>query len=87
MGLLVTGGLFFVPETPRFLAKAGRMEEARRVMVELRGGDAALANAELEGVLTDLREEQKAGEATWREIFIDNPSFRFVIVASFPNVK
>ena len=45
MGLIVTGGLFFVPETPRFLAKAGRMEEARKVMLDLRDGDEALANA------------------------------------------
>jgi hypothetical protein len=62
MGGLVTAGLFFVPETPRFLARAGLMDEASRVMLELRDGDEALARAELEGVLTDLREEAKVGE-------------------------
>ena len=31
-------------------------------MLELRDGDEALARAELEGVLADLREEAKVGE-------------------------
>ena len=62
MGGLVTAGLFFVPETPRFLARAGLMDEASRVMLELRDGDEALARAELEGVLADLHEEAKVGE-------------------------
>ena len=56
-------GLFFVPETPRFLAKAGNLEEAKAVMVKLRGDEAA-AQAELDGVIADIRAEKAAGEAT-----------------------
>ena len=63
MGLAVTVGLFFVPETPRFLAKAGKLEEAKAVMVKLRGDEAA-AQAELDGVIADIRAEKAAGEAT-----------------------
>ena len=63
MGLAVTVGLFFVPETPRFLAKAGNLEEAKAVMVKLRGDEAA-AQAELDGVIADIRAEKAAGEAT-----------------------
>ena len=51
------------PETPRFLAKAGNLEEAKAVMVKLRGDEAA-AQAELDGVIADIRAEKAAGEAT-----------------------
>ena len=55
-----TVGLFFVPETPRFLAKAGRETEAMGVLLEIRG-DEAIAQAELDGVLAELARESQAG--------------------------
>jgi MFS family permease len=79
MGLAVTVGLFFVPETPRFLAKAGKIAEAKAVMLQLRGDEAA-AQAELDGVLADIAAEHAAGEASWREIFVTNPTFRNVVL-------
>lgn len=79
MGLLVLIGLCFVPETPRFLAKRGDTAAAIRVLQSLRGDEAA-ARAELDGVVADLQGEAAAGEATWREILIENSAFRNVIV-------
>ena len=79
MGLAVTIGLVFVPETPRFLAKAGNIEDAKAVMLQLRG-DEATAQAELDGVLADIAAEQAAGQASWREILVENPTFRNVVL-------
>jgi MFS family permease len=79
MGLAVTLGLWFVPETPRFLAKAGQIEAAKEVMLQLRGDEAA-AQAELDGVLADIAAEQAAGQASWREILVVNPTFRNVVL-------
>ena len=67
MGVLVCIGLCLVPETPRFLARAGRTDEARRVLHELRDESAA-AELELQGILSELQAEATVGEATWREI-------------------
>eukprot|EP01052_Picozoa_sp_SAG31_P039399 SAG31_NODE_5458_length_2526_cov_1.195715_2_plen_555_part_00 len=79
MGLVVTIGLCFVPETPRFLAKIGKLEEAREVMDQLRG-DEVVAQAELDGVIADIELEKAAGEATWKEILRDNGTFRNVVL-------
>ena len=38
------------------------------------------ARSELDGVLADLQSETAAGEATWREIFCVNQTFRNVVV-------
>ena len=79
MGGAVCVGLCFLPETPRFLAKAGRLDDARKVLVQLRGDDAT-AQAELDGIMADLQRESAVGEATWREIFCENPTFRNVVI-------
>ena len=67
MGAAVLASLCLLPETPRFLAKSGDLAGARRVMVRLRGDDAA-AQAELDGIVADLRGEAAAGQASWAEI-------------------
>ena len=35
---------------------------------------------ELEATLADIAAEQAAGEASWREIFVTNPTFRNVVL-------
>jgi len=36
-GLILGGGLFFLPDSPRYFVKRGRVEEARAALVRLRG--------------------------------------------------
>jgi sugar porter (SP) family MFS transporter len=46
-------GLFFVPESPRWLVKAGRNDQARQTLAKIGGGDyAAVALREIEATLT-----------------------------------
>ena len=78
MGLLVLLGLFFVCETPRFLAAVGRGQEALQVLRRLRGEEKA--EEELKEVQAELAEEEQTGEANWSEIFT-TPFFRNVHLA------
>ena len=78
MGTLSLLGLSCVPETPRFLAKAKRVHEAKVVLIRLRGDETA-AQDELDGILADLQGEAAAGVATWREI-LHNAAYRNVVL-------
>ena len=55
--------LFFVPESPRWLVKAGRKEQARAVLERIAGGKDV--SAEFSAILASLRERK----ASWRELF------------------
>lgn len=43
-------GVLIIPESPRFLVKIGKDEEARAVLMNLRGNDAKIVDAELEEI-------------------------------------
>jgi sugar porter (SP) family MFS transporter len=68
-------GMAFVPESPRFLLRVGRRDEARAVLIRIRGGEAA-ADAEL-AEIEAVREEE--GRVTWRDVF--GPRFRGPMLA------
>lgn len=65
-------GLFFVPESPRFLLHKGKEAEAKRALIYLRGS--ALTKEELEfewaEMLRGLEEEKKnARSVAWMDMF------------------
>jgi len=65
-GLILTVGMLILPESPRWLAGHGRMDDAGAVLKELRGG--ADVSYELGALRTDIAREgqQLAG---WPELF------------------
>lgn len=79
IGALVSVGLAFVDETPRFLESVGRSSDALRVLTALRGGDARGAEKELSVVRAEITAEKEAGDASWVEVFT-NPFFRNVVI-------
>jgi SP family galactose:H+ symporter-like MFS transporter len=64
-GAILAGGMLVLPETPRWLAGHGRLEDAEAVLHQLRGGVHDVA-AELSELRTDLRREGRL--VSWREL-------------------
>ena len=69
-------GMLFVPESPRFLLRKGRREEARNVLIRIRGSEAA-ADAELAEIELIRQEE---GRVSWKDVF--GPRYRGPMAAA-----
>ncbi|AHY75315.1 Hxt6p [Saccharomyces cerevisiae P301] len=69
--LFMIGGMTFVPESPRYLAEVGKIEEAKRsiaVSNKVAVDDPSVL-AEIEAVLAGVEAEKLAGNASWGELF------------------
>ncbi len=69
-GTLFLLGMFFVPDSPRWLMLRGRQDQARGVLTEL-GASKAEADREIAEIEAQLRLKQQGFE-----MFRDNPNFR-----------
>jgi SP family sugar:H+ symporter-like MFS transporter len=70
-GIVLALGMFFLPESPRFLIMRGRDEEAARALGRLTGlpyDDPAVAR-ELSGVKENLMAERALGELSYMDCF------------------
>ncbi|KAJ3492961.1 hypothetical protein NLG97_g5037 [Lecanicillium saksenae] len=73
--LIITAGLLVLPETPRFLVKKGRKEEAGISLSRLRRLDIthpALIE-ELHEIIANHQYELTLGDDSWKEIFVGTP--------------
>ncbi len=76
--VLFFAGLFFIPESPRWLYKAGRKEDSLRVLSRIGGEE--LARAEIEEIAESLREAKSS--VKFRDL-LKSSSRRVMIVGFF----
>ena len=69
-------GLFFVPQSPRWQIRAGKVEEARMTMNRLYGEEEA--GAQITDVIKSLEADKDKEKVSVREIF--QPALRFVLI-------
>ena len=69
-------GLFFVPQSPRWQIRAGRIDEARMTMIRLFGEEEA--EKQLRDVIKSLEADRNKAKVSVREIF--QPALRYVLI-------
>ncbi|MEX1828236.1 sugar porter family MFS transporter [Luteibacter sp. CQ10] len=69
-GVLFLVGLFFLPDSPRWLLLKGRREDAQIVLAKLRGDQGVV-----EKEVADIEEQLKTPQHGW-SMFRENPNFR-----------
>ncbi|CAH2231866.1 jg11054 [Pararge aegeria aegeria] len=86
MGLLVPTVMFFIflimPETPEFLVKQGKIDEAKTVLAWLRGVsvvDRALEQ-EIDGLVKVEKQTKEEAKKVWKIILKDKPTFKAFII-------
>lgn len=65
--LVLLFGAVFLPRSPRWLVQKGRVEDARRVLLQLREEEEAVA--ELREIVADQEAVSAFGEPAWAELF------------------
>ncbi|KAL2834482.1 general substrate transporter [Aspergillus cavernicola] len=81
--LILGVGTLFLPESPRFAYRHGRIDEAREVMSKLYGvpPNHRVVVQEMKDMKDKLDEERAAGKAAWHEIFTGPRMFHRVLLA------
>jgi len=69
--LILGGSILFMPESPRFAYRMGRVEEARNTLAKLNGVDpySKLIDDEVKEIDDKLKADNAQGVAPWYEIF------------------
>ncbi|XP_072948105.1 facilitated trehalose transporter Tret1-like [Epargyreus clarus] len=86
IGLLVPAVVFFIflvmPETPEFLVKQGKVEEAKEVLAWLRGVSVLdrSIEQEMDGIVKVEKQTQADPKSVWRIILQDKPTFKAFII-------
>ena len=69
--IIICVGMFLIPESPRYLAQCGRVEEARRAVARLSRlpVDDKFVENEIDLILEGIESQKKAGEASFKDLF------------------
>ncbi|KAI1120994.1 general substrate transporter [Nemania abortiva] len=80
-GAILGLGMFLCEESPRWLTKVGRREEALQALAWVRGGDSPDVRSEFDEIVTSLEEEERlTNGVTWRECLLPINRYRIILV-------
>ncbi|KAF8059825.1 general substrate transporter [Lyophyllum atratum] len=71
--------ILLLPESPRWLAEKGRIEEARQTLARLHSNgnvDDPFVNAQIDDMKADIHKARDIGESSWKELFAIPSNFR-----------
>ncbi|TVY44340.1 Quinate permease [Lachnellula occidentalis] len=73
-------GMIFVKESPRWLVKRGRREEALKNLIWVRGGDSDMVQVEFAEIILAQEEELRQSEGlTWRELLLPTNRYKIFV--------
>ncbi|VEU22882.1 DEKNAAC103968 [Brettanomyces naardenensis] len=80
--LLLILGLAFAPESPRFLVKAERFDEAKKSLSRVTGAseDSSFISSEIEDLAAGVEAERIAGSSSWGELVTGKPKIFYRVV-------
>ena len=79
-GGIVAFGMLLIPESCRWLAKQGRVEEGLQSLIWVRGGDSSELHGEYAEILAGIDEEIRAtAGVTWKECFLPSNRYRLFL--------
>ncbi|ORY20790.1 general substrate transporter [Naematelia encephala] len=77
-GVMLLTGMFFLPYSPRWLAKKGRHEEARNTLIRLHGGRASakieVVEAEFAEILNQIEWENQNLKTSYKDLISNKPN-------------
>lgn len=75
---ILAGGLFFLPESPRYYVRCGRMDDALRSLERVRGqpGSNPAVQAELAEIKANFEYEKQIASTSWMDCFRGGMSAR-----------
>ncbi|CAH0596944.1 unnamed protein product [Chrysodeixis includens] len=88
LGLLVPTVIFFVflamPETPEYLVKQGKVDEAKTVLAWLRGVNVIDRGVEqdIESIVRVEKQTQADSKSVWKIVMQDKPTFKAFIITT-----
>ncbi|ODV96778.1 hypothetical protein PACTADRAFT_32276 [Pachysolen tannophilus NRRL Y-2460] len=73
--LLMIWGLTFMPESPRYLCKVGRIDDAKKSISKVNKVplDDPFVDSEIDVIMAGIEREKLAGNASWKELFVGKP--------------